>query len=154
MATISQIRERRDREKRLYADRNDLIELAAAFEDERDAALEEVERLKGERDASWAAVDKLSPRFKYPDFKFASFAGAVEAMIKDREDADAEVAKLKNAIRNHRDQRGNDRCHLDDAELYQVLGEGQPDTSLPPREEFLANCAKFYECRQAPKCGS
>ena len=58
------------------------------------------------------------------------------------------VVLLEDAIRRHRDQRGDDRCWLDDAELYSVLGEGQPDTTLPPQEEFLSNCARFFECRQ------
>jgi len=63
--------------------------------------------------------------------------------------AQAEIERLKNAIRRHRDERGDDRCYLDDARLYEVLGEGQPDTTLPPRDVFLSNCARFWECRQA-----
>src|SRR4051812_29344135 len=57
---------------------------------------------------------------------------------------EAENEKFKGAIANHRDQRGDDRCYLDDAELYAVLGEAQAVTALPPREEFLANCARFH----------
>lgn len=35
-----------------------------------------------------------------------------------------EVQRLRAAIRAHRDQRGDDRCHLDDAALYAALPEG------------------------------
>lgn len=60
------------------------------------------------------------------------------------------VADLVEAIRHHRDQRGDDRCWLDDQELYAVLGEGPAETGLPPRDIFLANCARFWQCRQDP----
>lgn len=63
---------------------------------------------------------------------------------------EAERDKLKDAIRNHRDQKGDDRCYLDDAELYAVLGEGEATTTLPPKEQFLANCARFHASRQKP----
>lgn len=62
----------------------------------------------------------------------------------------AERDRFGDAIRNHRDQRGDDRCYLDDAELYAVLGEGPAVTVLPPREAFLANCARFHASRQDP----
>jgi hypothetical protein len=58
--------------------------------------------------------------------------------------------KLEAAIRNHRDQRGDNRCHLDDHALYSVLGEGQPNTALPPECEFLESCKRFYRQRQHP----
>lgn len=60
----------------------------------------------------------------------------------------ARIAELEAAIRKHRDQRGDDRCWLDDQELYTVLGDKPADFTLPPREEFLGNCARFWECRQ------
>lgn len=63
--------------------------------------------------------------------------------------AAARIAQLETAIQKHRDQRGDDRCWLDDLELYAVLGDGaEADLTLPPREEFLGNCARFFECRQ------
>lgn len=63
----------------------------------------------------------------------------------------AEIRRLRAAIRKHRDERGHDRCWLDDAQLYGVLGEPQPDTSLPPEPEFIENCRRFHALRQAPK---
>jgi len=37
---------------------------------------------------------------------------------------EAENDRLRDAIKKHRDQRGDDRCWLDDRELYAVLGDG------------------------------
>lgn len=59
----------------------------------------------------------------------------------------AERDKYAAAIRKHRDYRGDDRCHLDDAELYSALPEG--DTR--PAEEVAVtpeNCLNFIACRQ------
>lgn len=61
-----------------------------------------------------------------------------------------ELDALKAAIRRHRDEKGHDRCWEDDARLYAVLGEGEADGRLPPRDEFLRNCERFYELRRAP----
>jgi hypothetical protein len=75
---------------------------------------------------------------------------------KDRNTADM-IRKLITAyshlikgIRDHRDQHGDDRCWEDDAKLYALLGEGEADTALPPKAEFLASCERFYEQRQCP----
>lgn len=60
------------------------------------------------------------------------------------------IAELEAAIRNHRDQRGDDRCWIDDQELYQVLGDVKANTALPTKEVFMENCARFHATRQAP----
>lgn len=62
----------------------------------------------------------------------------------------AEVTKLRNAIRAHRDEKGHDRCWLDDQELYKALPEGlaEVDQTLPPKEEFIANCHRYHAHRQ------
>ena len=58
----------------------------------------------------------------------------------------AEVRRLRMAIRHHRDLKGNDRCWMDDLELYAHLPEREEgDLRLPPKEEFLKNCAAFCE---------
>lgn len=67
---------------------------------------------------------------------------------------EARRIKLEDAIRLHRDQRGDDRCWLDDLALYLVL-DGDPiptidSMALPPKEEFLSNCARYWQCRQPP----
>lgn len=61
----------------------------------------------------------------------------------------ARVEELENAIRVHRDAHGNEMCWINDSELYEILHEDTVDnrTTLPPREEFLGNCEKYYESR-------
>lgn len=61
------------------------------------------------------------------------------------------VAELETAIRTHRDQRDDDRCWLDDAALYAVLPDTKAvDTLLPPHDEFMQSCSRFWMQRQAP----
>lgn len=58
----------------------------------------------------------------------------------------AEVERLKQAIRKHRDERGHGRCWENDLELYRALGEAVPGSpGLPDRAEFLAECARYYD---------
>lgn len=65
--------------------------------------------------------------------------------------AEAEIERLRAAIRNHRDQHGDDRCWLDDVELYRVLGDAaEVDITLPTKCEFLTSCARYWEQRQRP----
>lgn len=67
-----------------------------------------------------------------------------------RENVAANIAKLEAAIREHRDQRGDDRCFLDDAKLYSVLGDNvEVDASLPPKCDFLASCERYWEQRRS-----
>lgn len=57
---------------------------------------------------------------------------------------------LRDAVRRHRDQRGDDRCWLDDEELYRHLPEGYD----PPKRDTaveLDNCRKYLASRQNPK---
>src|SRR5688572_6257600 len=60
------------------------------------------------------------------------------------------VLKYETAIRDHRDQKGDDRCWLDDEELYKTLPEGY----FPPARDTaveLCNCVKFITNRKNPK---
>ncbi len=59
----------------------------------------------------------------------------------------AEVDRLREAIRDHMNQRGDDRCHLDDGELYAALPEGD---TRPARDAAvtLENCERYVRCRQ------
>lgn len=100
----------------------------------------------------------LSPKFDRLTKEFDAACDSLEGRIMrtnaERDAALAEVERLKAAIRNHRDQRGDSRCWLDDAELYGVLGDPESraqDSSLPPRDEFLESCRRFYERRRAPQ---
>lgn len=66
-----------------------------------------------------------------------------------KEELKQEILKLRSAIRKHRNEKGHDRCWLDDNELYMVLPEKESaDTKLPTWQEFSAECKKFYETRQ------
>lgn len=63
---------------------------------------------------------------------------------------EARVAFLEAAIRKHRDQRGDDRCWLDDEDLYRLLPEGY---ATPERDVLVevANCLQFLRCRRNPR---
>jgi len=63
---------------------------------------------------------------------------------------EAEVQRLREAIRTHRDERGDSRCWLDDARLYAAIGEAinESEFRLPERCEFLASCERYWESRQ------
>ncbi len=62
-----------------------------------------------------------------------------------------EIIRLRNAIRQHRDETGHGRCWLDDQRLYAILPDNQePNLALPPRADFLANCALYWQERQPP----
>lgn len=56
------------------------------------------------------------------------------------------------AVRKHRDQRGDDRCWMDDDALYAALPEGKDgaDTRLPPPETMLACCQRYIAHRHDP----
>ncbi len=71
------------------------------------------------------------------------------ALVEERNDLLLRVTALEAAIRRHRDERGDDRCHLDDGTLYAVLPEGD---TRPDRETAvtLENCQRFIRNRQ---CG-
>lgn len=64
-----------------------------------------------------------------------------------------EVLKLRNGIRAHRDQKGDDNCWLDDQMyLYGLLPEkigAEPE--LPNKDLMMLNCSRYYECRQNGK---
>lgn len=59
-----------------------------------------------------------------------------------------ENCRLTEAIRKHRDQKADDRCWMDDLELYSILGEAVPvDNSVGDKFAMLKNCARFIEQR-------
>jgi len=57
--------------------------------------------------------------------------------------------KLLAAIREHRDQQGDNRCWLDDEKLYSALPEGY---TPPVRDSTveLENCKRFIAYRHNP----
>lgn len=55
---------------------------------------------------------------------------------------------LRNAIREHRMQKADDRCLDDDKKLYLALEDGIPgDFRVGDKAEMLVNCARFIERR-------
>lgn len=64
--------------------------------------------------------------------------------------AEGEAERLRGAILEHQGRRGDDRCWLDDEELYDAVGL-EPVTALPPKCEFLSSCERFWEQRQRPE---
>lgn len=65
-------------------------------------------------------------------------------------EANKEIDRLREAIRDHRDQKRHDRCWLDDLALYAVLPEEPPADAgeLPGRSEFLLGCERYYDLRR------
>lgn len=61
----------------------------------------------------------------------------------------AEIHRLMTAIRRHRDYKGDDRCWLDDEELYSALPEGFTPPARGSRVELL-NCERYIQCRHNP----
>lgn len=58
------------------------------------------------------------------------------------------IAELEQAIRNHRDQKADDRCIEDDDRLYEALGDGiKCDRRVGSKFEMLKNCARFIDRR-------
>ena len=59
----------------------------------------------------------------------------------------------RNAVQAHYDQRGDDRCHLDDAKLYHDALGIEPDpyvSALPPDADMEESCRRYVRQRQAP----
>ena len=69
-----------------------------------------------------------------------------------RDQLKAEVLRLRVGIRSHRDQRLDDRCWMDDIELYDLLPEkADPnfvDLRQLPKETMMHNCDLFTTCRR------
>ena len=58
------------------------------------------------------------------------------------------IEQLENAIREHRDQKADDRCIFDDDKLYEVLGDGiKCGRRVGCKFDMLKNCARFIDKR-------
>lgn len=89
-----------------------------------------------------------------PPDKQVALQCIIRNMQRLEEDIDikkAECDMLTSAIENHKNQKGDDRCWLDDAELYAAAGLKGANTALPPLEEFISNCKRFHASRQNPE---
>ena len=68
----------------------------------------------------------------------------------DYESLQFQLQNLRDAVRAHRDARGDDRCWLDDEELYKMLPEGYTPPARDTSVE-LDLCRKFILNRRHPK---
>lgn len=59
------------------------------------------------------------------------------------------VMSLRTGTRDHRDQRGDDKCWMDDEKLYKLLPEGYTPPARDTAVE-LANCRKYICSRMNP----
>jgi hypothetical protein len=73
----------------------------------------------------------------------------IEDYAKIIDELRAENSRLMMAIRKHRDYRGDDKCYMDDRELYSILPEGYTPPPFDAAVE-LENCKKYIACRQDP----
>lgn len=69
----------------------------------------------------------------------------------DMETLREEVRRLRSGIREHRDQRGDDRCWLDDEKLYELMPEGIPACTVLDPELMMPNCQRFMSLRVHPR---
>ena len=111
----------------------------------------EVERLRGLNEGFAERISKqselLSRRAEKKDLYLLE---ENERLSKEAVALYEEVEKLRGAIRTHRDQRGDNRCWLDDETLYSSLPEGY----IPPERDTtveLFNCMLYVACRHNPK---
>lgn len=58
-----------------------------------------------------------------------------------------ELRELKAAVARHYAQKADDRCWMDDDELYQAAGLPTADTQVGDKEAMLANCRRFIDRR-------
>lgn len=57
-----------------------------------------------------------------------------------------ELQRFKDAVLWHYNQRGHDRCHDTDNDMYKMCGLPPRDKSdLPPEEEFEHRCREYKE---------
>lgn len=76
-----------------------------------------------------------------------------EALLARIEELEAERDIVVAAVREHHDQRGDDRCVMDDTRLYfKVLGEGADPyaNALPPEADMLESCRRYIRQRRCP----
>lgn len=82
-------------------------------------------------------------------YDLIAIADEAKALREGNERLAAQVDHLLAAVRKHRDQRGDDRCWMDDEDLYRALPEGY----FPPVRDCgveLEMCRHFIYCRQHP----
>jgi hypothetical protein len=74
-----------------------------------------------------------------------------KSIIPSQNKLEVRIAELEAAIREHADQRDDDRCWLDDLKLYQVIGITHHAGLQLPEGQFLDNCKRYWRCQQIGK---
>lgn len=60
------------------------------------------------------------------------------------------ILTMRQAIRRHRDTKGDDRCWLDDFLVWKILSDSPDDlTVLPAYEDAMSACRSFFELRRS-----
>lgn len=82
------------------------------------------------------------------------FVNKMQMQLVDIEQKDSVRTKEHNdlvlSVKKHHDQKGDDRCWLDDVELYTAAGLDDANSALPQLPEFIGNCVRFHQSRQNP----
>lgn len=76
-----------------------------------------------------------------------------EVLLARIAELETENAHIRAAVQSHHDQRGDNRCHLDDLKLYHdVLGEGVAPYvgALPPTLDMEESCRRYIRQRRCP----
>lgn len=77
-----------------------------------------------------------------------------DSFVEQIDDCRSTIALYRDAICDHRDAKGNNRCHLNDRKLYAVLGDDvEADFTLSPLEEFIPECIRYHvgQCAEKKK---
>lgn len=83
------------------------------------------------------------------DFRWQPFLDqVVEDLVRDviTENLIGDIKKHRKVLREHRDQKGDDRCWADDYLLAEVLGIAPPLPTGISYEEGMRRCRQFYHC--------
>jgi len=109
-----------------------------------------LDRCRVEQPAPPARVNRRTGEAEHPAERAArEYGEAAVISLPEVVELRRRVAELESAIRLHRDQRGDDRCWLDDRQLYAALPEGY----TPPAEDSaveLERCQQYIRCRHDP----
>lgn len=72
---------------------------------------------------------------------------AVLALRAERDRLATELAGIRAAIQKHHDQKADDRCWIDDLELYKSAGLPMHDPFVGDKAAMLENCKRFINNR-------
>jgi hypothetical protein len=95
------------------------------------------------------AWSKLNPELRGLALseQIATLASRAKPLAEHCRNLVAENAKLRAAITKHHGQKADDRCFLDDTELYAAAGLPPADRRVGDKDAMLANCARFIQHR-------